>query len=251
MLFRATPALLSLLGLLTACPGFCPAQEQVGGATPAPIVSVGSALKDPSSYALGFSIGSNFAKGQVSDKELEAKDFLVGFVDALSKREPKLTPQQLDAAFQAFDKRMQAKMLEIAKGNLEKANAYLEANKKKDGVQTLKSGLQYVVLKTGTGKTPTINDTFVAHYEGKLIDGTVFDSSIKRNQPLSLPVTQVVKGWTEALQRMKVGDKWLITLPPALGYGEEGSPAGGIGPNEALIFELELLDVIKGPEAKR
>ncbi|MEQ1827673.1 MAG: FKBP-type peptidyl-prolyl cis-trans isomerase [Pirellula sp.] len=249
MLFRAVTALLSVLGLMSFCLNSSPAQEQVGGATPAPIVQAGSALKDPSSYALGFNVGSNFVNGHVSDKELDGKDFLVGLMDAISKRDPKLTHQQMDAAFQAFDKRMQNKMLEVAKSNMERANAYLEANKKKDGVQTLKSGLQYLVLKTGSGKTPTINDTFVAHYEGKLVDGTIFDSSIKRNEPLTRAVSGVVKGWTEALQRMKVGDKWLLTLPPALAYGEQGQ--GPIGPNEALIFELELLDVIKGQEAKR
>jgi FKBP-type peptidyl-prolyl cis-trans isomerase FklB len=244
MLFRAVAAFLLVSGLLVFASKECRAQEQVGGAAPAPVVPAGAAIKDPSSYALGFNVGTNFAKNKMSDKELDGKEFLIGFLDALSKREPKLTPQQMEAAFQALEQRMQKKMLEIAKENLDRANVYLEANKKKDGVVTLKSGLQYVIMKTGTGKQPTLTDSVVAHYEGKLIDGTIFDSSIKRNQPATFPVSKVVPGWTEVLQRMKVGDKWLVTLPPALGYGENGAPPD-IGPNEALIFEIELLEVKK------
>jgi FKBP-type peptidyl-prolyl cis-trans isomerase FklB len=235
---------LCALGLVTSvAPSITHAQEIVGGA-PAPIVPANSAIKDPSSYALGFDVGSSFVQRKMSDKEIDAKEFMVGFLDALGSKEPKLTPQQMEAAFQALQQRMQKKMLEVAKQNLAKAKAYLEENKKKDGVQTLPSGLQYQVIKAGNGKQPTLNDAVVAHYEGKLIDGTVFDSSIKRNKPETFPVDKVVKGWTEALQRMKVGDKWLVTLPPELGYGEGGAPPD-IGPNEALIFEMELLDVVK------
>jgi FKBP-type peptidyl-prolyl cis-trans isomerase len=135
-------------------------------------------------------------------------------------------------------------MIEQAKKNLERANVYLEANKKKDGIQTLKSGLQYQVLKSGTGKVPTLTDTVLCHYEGKLIDGTVFDSTLKRNEPAKFGVSQVPPGWIEALQRMKVGDKWVLTLPPNLGFGEQGSPPN-VAPNEALIIELELLDIVK------
>jgi len=220
------------------------AQEPIGGAQIAPIVPAAAAIKDPSSYALGFDVGSSFVQRQMSEKEIDAKEFVNGFFDALSKKEPKLNPQQMEAAFQALQQRMQKKVLEVAKQNLAKAKAYLEENKKKDGVQTLPSGLQYTVLKTGSGKQPTLVDTAVVHYEGKLIDGLVFDSSLKRNKPEPFEIGRVVKGWTEALQRMKVGDKWLVTLPPELGYGEGGFPPD-IGPNEALIFEMELLDVIK------
>lgn len=244
MLFRAFVAAVMVLGFGLHISS---AQEPVDGATPAPVVPANSALKDPSSYALGFDLGSNLSKGKFSEKEIEAKDFMVGFLDALNKREPKLDPQQLEAAFQALQQRMQKKMVEIAKQNLERANAYLEANKKKKGDVTIttKSGLQYEVIKSGNGKQPTLTDTVVVHYEGKLMDGTVFDSSIRRNKPETFPLTRVVPGWTEALQRMKVGDKWLVTLPPNLGYGERGNPDGDIGPNELLIFEMELLDVVK------
>ena len=242
MLFRTTVALASVLVIGMV---HCQAQEKVGGATPAaPIVPAGSAIKDSSSYALGFSLGGDLAQGGIAEKDIDTKDLLLGILDALAKKEPKLTEAQFREAMMALQQKVQKKMIEVAKQNLEKANAYLEANKKKDGVQTTRTGLQYQVIKTGTGKQPTVTDTVVCHYEGKLINGTVFDSSIKRNEPASFPVSKVVPGWTEALQRMKVGDKWLLTLPPSLAYGEAGSPPV-IGPNETLIFELELLDVKK------
>jgi FKBP-type peptidyl-prolyl cis-trans isomerase len=140
--------------------------------------------------------------------------------------------------------RMQKKILEIAKRNLEKSNVYLEENKKKDGIQVTKTGLQYQVLKSGSGKSPSITDSVLAHYEGKLIDGFLFDSSIKRNKPETIDVKGDLPGLSEAFQRMKVGDKWVVTLPPNLAYGEGGADPD-IGPNEVLIFEIELLDVIK------
>lgn len=221
------------------------AQEKVSGAVPAPIVQVNMAIKDPSSYALGFNIGSDLAQGGFGDKDIESKDFLVGILDALSKKDPKLSQPQFQEAMASLQQRVQRRMIEVAKLNIEKANVFLEANKKKDGVQTTKTGLQYVVLKTGTGKAPTLTDTVVGHFEAKFIDGTVFQSTIKKNQPATFPVSQfVVPGCTEALQRMKVGDKWLLTLPPNLAFGEAGFPPI-VGPNEAIVFELELLEIKK------
>jgi len=242
MLFRVCVA---FVALLSSGLSFTFSQEQAGEAAPAPIVSAGNALKDPSSYALGFNVGSDLARTKLSEKEMDVKEFMIGFLDALNEREPKLDDNQMQAAFMALQQRMQKKMLEIGKSNMEKSMAYLEANKKKYGVQLIKSGIQYQVLKTGNGKQPTLTDSVIVHYEGKLVDGTIFDSSIKRNEPASFKVNQVVPGWTEVLQRMKVGDKWLVTIPPSLGYGERGGPNGMIGPNEALIFEMELLDVKK------
>ena len=224
--------------------GCCHAQEKIGGAAPAPIVQANESMKDPSSYAMGFTIGSNLAQDGFGDKDLESKDFLIGILDALAKKEPKLTQDKFQEAIKTLQQRIQKKMIETAKLNLEKANAYLETNKKKNGVETTRSGLQYQVIKSGTGKQPMITDTVLCHYEGKSITGVVFDSSIKRGTAASFPVSGVVPGWTEALQRMKVGDKWMLTLPPSLGYGEQGSPPL-IGPNEVLIFELELLEVKK------
>jgi len=241
MLFQTTVALsaLLLIGWTHAN-----AQENVGGANPVPAQG-SQPIKDLSSYALGFNIGADLARGGFSDKDLESKDLLIGLLDGLSKKEPKISQSQFQEAMKSLQQRMQTKMIEAAKQNLEKSNAFLEANKKKDGVQTTKTGLQYTVLKAGTGKQPTITDTAVCHFEGKLMDGTIFDSSMKANQPATIPVSGVVPGWTEAFQRMKVGDKWVLTLPPNLGFGEQGRPEVGIGPNEVLIVELELLDVKK------
>jgi len=220
------------------------AQEPVGAGAPAPIVQANDAIKDPASYALGLNIGANVAKGRISAQDIEIKDFMLGFMDALEKREPKLSEKQFQAAMTSFQMRMQKKLLEIAKRNLEKSNAYLEENKKKDGIQVTKTGLQYQVLKSGTGKSPSITDSVVAHYEGKLIDGFIFDSSIKRNKPETIEVKGDLPGLSEVLQRMKVGDQWLVSLPPNLGYGEGGADPD-IGPNEVLIFEIDLLEVIK------
>ena len=122
------------------------------------------------------------------------------------------------------------------------ATDFLEENKKKEGVQVTDSGLQYQVIKAGKGAVPDANSNVSVHYEGKLINGEIFDSSIQRGEPASFGVSQVIPGWTEALLRMKVGDKWKLFIPPALAYGERGSPPV-IGPNEALIFEVELLEV--------
>jgi FKBP-type peptidyl-prolyl cis-trans isomerase FklB len=125
---------------------------------------------------------------------------------------------------------------------IERAEKFLMENKAKEGVKTLESGLQYKVIKEGTGKTPKLTDTVSTHYRGTLLDGTEFDSSYKRNEPAEFPVSGVIKGWTEALQLMKEGAKWVLYVPPKLAYGERG--AGGIiGPNETLIFEIELLKV--------
>ena len=125
---------------------------------------------------------------------------------------------------------------------IERAGKFLMENKAKEGVQTLPSGLQYKVIKDGTGKTPKLSDTVSTHYRGTLLDGKEFDSSYKRNEPAEFPVSGVIKGWTEALQLMKEGAKWTLYVPPKLAYGERGFPPV-IGPNETLIFEIELLKV--------
>jgi FKBP-type peptidyl-prolyl cis-trans isomerase FklB len=240
MLIRATVAAFMLI---MCNPIFVHAQEQVDGVV-APIVPANAAaLKDPSSYGIGFSIGLTLARDGISDKEVDAKDLMTGIMDAIERRQPKLNNQQMQGAMQVFEERMKKKMQQIAVMNLEKAKVYLEENKKKDGIQITKTGLQYKVLKTGTGKSPGLQDKVVIHYEGKLIDGTVFDSTAKSNMPSTLPVS-LFPGWTEALQRMKEGDKWQITMPPNLAHGQQGFPPA-IGPNEALIFEIELLEIAK------
>jgi len=131
-----------------------------------------------------------------------------------------------------------------AQENLEKGNKFLEENKAREGVHTTESGLQYEIITEGTGEKPAATDRVRVHYHGTLIDGTVFDSSVERGEPVVFGVTQVIPGWTEALELMPVGSKWKIYLPADLGYGER-SPGGDIGPNEALIFEVELLEIVK------
>jgi FKBP-type peptidyl-prolyl cis-trans isomerase FklB len=127
---------------------------------------------------------------------------------------------------------------------LKDGETFLAENGKKEGVKTLASGLQYKVVKAGTGKTPKATDTVKVHYNGTLVDGTVFDSSIQRGEPASFPVNQVIAGWTEALQLMKEGDKWQLYIPAKLAYGEQGA-GGKIGPNSTLIFDVELLSIEK------
>lgn len=132
---------------------------------------------------------------------------------------------------------------EQAEANLKAGQDFLKANKTKQGVIELPSGLQYQIIAEGTGTKPSVSNKVTCHYHGTLIDGTVFDSSVKRGQPATFPLNKVIKGWTEGLQLMKVGSKWLFFIPPHLGYGEKQVSAQ-IGPNSTLIFEVELLDVI-------
>jgi FKBP-type peptidyl-prolyl cis-trans isomerase len=131
----------------------------------------------------------------------------------------------------------------MAQTPLEKGEKFLADNKTKEGVKTTASGLQYKITKEGTGKQPKATDSVLVHYEGKLLDGTVFDSSIKRNEPISFPLNRVIPGWTEGLQLVKEGGKAILYIPAKLAYGERGTPGGPIGPNETLIFEVELLKV--------
>ena len=131
----------------------------------------------------------------------------------------------------------------MAATSAEKGEQFLKDNAKKEGVKTLPSGLQYKVVREGSGKTPGRSDTVEVNYAGKLIDGTEFDSSYKRGQSISFPVGGVIKGWTEALQLMKEGSKWMLYIPSKLAYGPTGTPGGPIGPNETLIFEVELIKV--------
>ena len=198
-------------------------------------------LKDPKSYALGFQIGKDMSSSGLSAEDFDLKELMEGFTDGLLEK-GKLNEQQIQQAMMTLQERVKAKMIDKSRKNLEKANEFLKTNKDKEGVQTTKSGLQYLSLQAGKGKTPTLTSTVKVHYEGKLLNGKVFDSSIARGEPIEFPVNGVIPGWTEALQRMKVGDKWKLFIPPGLAYGERGA-GSDIGPNERLVFEGELLDV--------
>lgn len=197
---------------------------------------------DIAAYKIGNDMGAQLRQGGLEAGDLTGADFLAGFMDALKGVEPRVTDAEVEKALTELGKKVEARMQEASKGNLAKATAFLEENKKKQGVVALPSGLQYQVVKSGNGATPKADSTVMVHYEGKLIDGKVFDSSIKAGEPRSFKVNQVVPGWTEALTRMKVGDKWVVVIPPNLGYGERGIP-GVIPPNSTLVFDVELLEV--------
>ena len=199
-------------------------------------------VADPASYGIGFGIGSDMKQQGLSAEFMTQADLIAGIMDALAGKEPAVASPEIQAAMKTLQQKLQAKAASAGKENLAKSNKFLEDNKKKQGVQTTASGLQYEVIKAGAGATPKLENEVSVHYEGKLINGKVFDSSIKRGEPTSFGVGQVIPGWTEALQRMKVGDKWRLFIPPNIAYGERGA-GGDIGPNEALIFEVELLEV--------
>jgi len=196
--------------------------------------------KDKISYIIGMDIGTNLKKQSIDiDSNILAK----GVKDALAGTKPLLTEQEIQETMVAFQKEMMAKQAEVAKKNKAEGEAFLAENKKKEGVKTLPSGLQYKVIKAGTGKKPKSTDTVTAHYRGTLINGTEFDSSYKRGQPATFPVSGgMIPGWTEALQLMEEGAKWQLFIPSNLAYGEKGA-GRDIGPNATLIFEIELVSI--------
>lgn len=195
--------------------------------------------KEKVSYIIGMEIGSNLKK-QLAD--VDSTILAKGIQDALTDRKPLLTEKEIQETMAAFQKEMMVKQTEVAKKNKAEGEAFLSENKKKEGVKALPSGLQYKVIKAGTGKKPKSNDTVTAHYRGTLINGTEFDSSYKRGQPVSFQVSGVIPGWTEALQLMEVGAKWQLFIPSNLAYGEQGA-GRDIGPNATLIFEVELVSI--------
>ena len=204
--------------------------------------------KMKTSYAIGVNIATSLKRQKL---DLDVKALTAGITDGLAGK-PALTEDQQKAALTELEKnleaRQEANQKAAAEKNLKAGEDFLAANAKKDGVKTTASGLQYKVIKTGTGATPKLTDTVKVHYHGTLIDGTVFDSSVQRGEPITFPVQGVIPGWTEALQLMKVGDKWQLFIPARLAYGEHGT--GPIGPNSVLIFEVELLGIEKSAAAQ-
>jgi len=199
--------------------------------------------KDKVSYALGMNLGVNLHKQSV---EVDPKILLQGLEDGMAGGKTQLSEEQARATLTELQndlrKKQQEKMQQAGDSNKKEGDAFLAANKGKEGVVTLPSGLQYKVLSAGTGPKPTAGDSVVCNYRGTLIDGTEFDSSYKRGQPATFPVGGVIKGWTEALQLMPVGSKWQLFVPAELAYGERG-PSPDIGPNATLIFDVELLSI--------
>jgi FKBP-type peptidyl-prolyl cis-trans isomerase FklB len=195
--------------------------------------------KEKVSYIIGMEIGSNLKKQTI---DIDSTILARGVKDILSGAKPLLTDQEIQETMVGFQKEMMAKQSEVAKKNRAEGEAFLAENKKKEGVKTLPSGLQYKVIKVGTGKKPKSTDTVTVHYRGTLINGTEFDSSFKRGQPATFLVSKVIPGWTEALQLMEVGATWQLFIPSSLAYGEQGA-GGDIGPNATLIFEVELVSI--------
>lgn len=194
---------------------------------------------DSISYAIGVSVGTNL-KG-AGFENINGNMVAAAMTTIFKGEAPKIDAAKANQLINEYMTGLQGKKGEA---NKVKGAKFLEENKKRKGVTTLPSGLQYEVMTQGTGPKPTTADQVKVHYHGTLIDGTVFDSSVQRGQPATFGVTQVIKGWTEALQLMPVGSKWKIYLPYDLAYGEQGA-GGKIGPYETLIFEVELLEIVK------
>lgn len=201
---------------------------------------------DRISYALGLSMGHNFRASGIT--EINIQDFSDAVASVFYGSQPKMTIDEAKAEIQAFftelEKKQRAQTEELASQNKALGEAFLTENAKREGVLTLPSGLQYEILTQGDGPMPQASDQVEVHYTGKLIDGTVFDSSVDRGVPATFGVTQVIPGWVEALQLMKAGSKWRLYIPSELAYGPNGAPGSPIGPNATLIFDVELLKVI-------
>jgi FKBP-type peptidyl-prolyl cis-trans isomerase len=206
--------------------------------------------KEKLSYAIGMNIGQSMKKDAL---DIDPAILTRALKDALAGSKPQMTEEEARAVITTFRNEMiakkQAEEKKISDANKQAGEQFLATNKTREGVVTLPSGLQYKIIKQGDGPKPTATDTVETNYRGTLINGTEFDSSYKRGEPVTFPVNQVIKGWTEALQLMPVGSKWQLFIPADLAYGPR-SPSPEIGPNSALIFDIELLSIKKKEEPK-
>ncbi len=200
---------------------------------------------DRISYALGLSMGNNFRSSGI--EKIDVADFADGVAAVFSGEKPRMTydeaKEEIRKYFTAMEERQRAAAAEIGKANREAGEKFLAENSKRPEVKVTPSGLQYEVVKEGTGAMPEKGDQVKVHYTGRLIDGTVFDSSVERGEPATFGVTQVIPGWVEALQLMKAGSEWRLYITSALAYGPNGA-GGVIGPDATLIFDVQLLEVI-------
>ena len=249
MLRSLTPRSLlkaACLSLLVGVPASAQDSAAKPAATKAEATPTGAELKAKASYAAGLNIGQNL-KAQGVD--IDADEMAKGIRDGLSGADPKMTPEEMQAILTAFQRDLSAKRMASMKAEGEKSlkegQNFLAENSKKEGVKVLASGLQYKVLKQGTGAKPTAKSVVKTHYRGTLIDGREFDSSYKRGEPAEFPVNGVIAGWTEALQMMPVGSKYQLFIPAALAYGEQAPPGSIIPANGTLIFEVELLEIVQ------
>ena len=207
-----------------------------------------STEKDKVSYSIGMDLGHNLRSQKL---EIDPKAFNQGFNDAFQGHKTRLSEDQAKEVLTSFNQKWMKEREKqnkiLGEANLKKGENFLSDNKKRKEIVTLPSGLQYRVITEGTGANPTLADIVTTHYRGTLLDGTEFDSSYKRGEPATFPVQGVIPGWTEALQQMKPGAKWELFIPANLAYGEQGS-GKAIGPNEALVFEIELLNIVNQEE---
>lgn len=236
----------TLLTVLVLALSACNKQPEKNTAAPAPaaanLAPAGPGIESVDqrvSYGIGYNVGAGLARdGFVVVDEAALK---AGLADGLAKAKTRVPEADLQAAFTTLQQRANAAAEAAAAQQLAVGNDYLAKNKARAGVTVTASGLQYEVLASGTGPKPKTTDTVKVHYHGTLVDGTVFDSSVERNEPIEFPVTGVIQGWIEALQLMSVGDKWKLTIPPSIAYGSHAK--GGIPANSVLVFEVELLGI--------
>jgi FKBP-type peptidyl-prolyl cis-trans isomerase len=200
-------------------------------------------FEERASYALGMDIGTSVKQFEAS---LDRKAMVDGLLDALSEREPRLSPEEVNELVMELLAKAQRESArrreEQGETNMQEGVEFLAENKAKDGVVETASGLQYMVIEQGEGPSPAVTDSVTVHYEGKLLDGKVFDSSYERDEPAGFVLSGVIPGWTEGVQLMKVGSKYRFFIPPDLAYGERGA-GQDIGPNATLIFEVELISI--------
>ncbi len=215
-------------------------------------VSSLNSIEDTVSYVIGMQIAQQYLVANKLDSIVNVKVMAQGIKDKLEDIEYLINEeggrQAANLYFQDLQKeqmeKQEAMMKEQFSKNIEEADAFFAKNKQKEGVKTTESGLQYEVIKTGTGKKPQITDTVKVHYHGTLLNGNVFDSSVERGEPIEFPVNGVIQGWTEALMMMSEGAKWEIYVPSELAYGSRPRPGGSIEPYMALVFEVELIEVV-------
>jgi FKBP-type peptidyl-prolyl cis-trans isomerase len=199
-----------------------------------------SSEKERLSYAIGVQLGGSLKQQGFTD--IDATALGQAIADVLNGKELQVSMQDMQAAIQSFQQKKQAERVAQGKAAKDAGDKFRAENKKKKGVKETKSGIQYEVIKDAKGKKPKATDTVTVHYHGTMIDGKVFDSSVNRGQPATFPLNGVIKGWTEIVPMMPVGSKWRVVIPPELAYGEQGA-GNTIGPNETLVFEIELISV--------
>ncbi len=231
-------------GAQTGQPAQQPAAAQAPQPAAPPAAGKPESLQDRASYLIGFNLGL-----QLRNNDVKVTESLIvkGLQDAIAGTPSVLSQAEMTETMQTFQQQVQqqqeAKRKAAGDKNKAEGEAFLAKNKERKEVKTTASGLQYEVLTEGTGPSPKATDTVTVHYKGTSIDGTVFDSSYPRGEPATFPLNRVIPGWSEGVQLMKVGSKYKFYVPAALGYGEQGAPGGVIGPNETLIFEVELLSI--------